>query len=168
MEKEISFIYTGYIMHYLNPVDTIKWADKKIMDGNSRSEIIDISLSDKDENVIISSLNILRKNQTSGHVDLFYLSLYNLLFRKKLLTWMIIVEEIFRLFTNGFIETDDNDFFFSGLCDYYSLRKYGYTGNMDMPGELKQFLSCYNEDIQLFKDLNFHVRGIYVRELSEY
>ena len=46
------------------------------------------------------------------------------------------------------------------LSDYIELRKEGYSGNMDMPQELMDFLSDYNNNIQIFKELDFIVKNI--------
>ncbi|WP_165024364.1 MULTISPECIES: hypothetical protein [unclassified Dysgonomonas] len=159
MVDKCVFLYSGYLMGYLSSENIIKWADNEIVNGNNNPAIIDISLSKADNNQIISSLNILPKDEVSTIV-VYYYSLYNTLLKTKKLKWNLIEEELYRLYQNNFINGYNNDLFFTRLADDYHLRKDGFTGNMKMPDELNTFLSKYNYDIQIFKNLNFIIRGV--------
>lgn len=165
MEKETAFLFSGYIMSYLRNEDIIKWADQKILESVNNELIFDLSLSGKDETQLISILKKLCKESLIKEVDIYYFSLYRILLNKEIYDWNFIAKEMRRLYFNNFISINDNDFFFSRLYDYFELIRDGFTGNMDMPKELIEFLSNYNEDITIFKELDFNVRGVEISKI---
>lgn len=170
----INFLYSGYLMGYLTIRKISDWAHEQILFNkyNLQEDILlDIS-SSYQESDLISVLSKYRDADIQKVFD-YYLSLYNILGNENKLSYDILTIEILKAYSicndsfqdRSFINIDSEkyDFFFSRLSDYMGLIKDGYSGNLNMPRELIDFLSDYNEDISIFKELGFIVQGVHIR-----
>ena len=151
-------------MNYLSSEKVVNWADK-IMIEKYNDLLSDISLSNGDKNSILTALCALRKD-VSSDVYIHYLSMYNKFLKNNISEWPFVVKEICKLYSMGFIKKEnDENFFVLRLYDYYELQKDHLPPNMDMPNELITFLSHFNEDLGIFKKLNFDVGGVSINIL---
>lgn len=166
MENEQAFRYTGFLMSYLTSKQIIEWADNKIIEGDMSEWLLNISLSNGNKNIILHELKTqILEEKLYATTDIYYFSLYRILLNNKVYDWKYISKEIYKLYLNNLISISDPEFFFSRLVDYIELIRDGFTGNMDMPNELIEFLSNYNEEITIFKELDFNVGGVKISEL---
>lgn len=160
-------------MGYLTLQKIVEWVDKQLLlntDNLQDDILLDISsCSQKSE--MISVLSKYKDEDFQKTLD-YYLSLYKILGNENRLSYDILSVEILSAYSicnNSFqnqifidIDSEKYDLFFSRLSDYIGLVKDGYSGNMNMPKELIDFLSNYNEDIYIFKKLGFTIRGVSV------
>lgn len=172
---DMDFIYTGYMLGYLNINNIQNWADKKLSSNDSNFKeglLLDISLCIDNKQMV----SILQRNKSQNiHYTLeYYFSLYRILGEENQLSYNNLIEEILGAYNicnnsfedKSFIEEDEKyNLFFTRLSDYQELIKDGYTGNMNMPEELIFFLSNYHKDISIFKNLWFNIKGIDIRAL---
>jgi len=172
--KSLNFIYTGYLLGYLDIKTIQSWADNQLLSNiiNYKEDLL-LDLSCANEKEILSILKI-NSTQDSDFTLKYYFSLYRVLGEKKKLSYDKIIVQIssaYRICNNSFqdksfIEEDEKyNLFFTRLSDFQELIKDGYTGNMDMPNELISFLSNYQKSLDVFKSLHFKVLGIDIRTL---
>ncbi|MFV0364867.1 MAG: hypothetical protein ACK5LL_17515 [Suipraeoptans sp.] len=172
---DLDFIYTGYLLGYLNIKTIQHWADNQLLSINinyTEDLLLDISLCMDNKQMI----SILKRNKSQNiHYTLeYYFSLYRILGGGNKLSYNNLTEDILGAYCvcnnsfedKSFIEEDEKyNLFFTRLLDYQELIKDGFTGNMNMPQELIFFLSNYHKDISIFKYLRFNIKGIDIRIL---
>lgn len=172
----INFLCSGNLMGYLTLQKISHWADKKILtntDNLQEDILLDISSCSKE----LEMISVLSKYRNVGCENIldYYLSLYKVLGKENKLSYDILSVEILAAYgvcnnsfqDQSFIDIDVAKYglFFSRLSDYIELRKDGYSGNMNMPQELIDFLSDYNNNIQIFKELDFTVKNISINQV---
>lgn len=171
---ELKIIHTGYLLGYLNAKTIHDWADNQLLlDKKDYPHDLLIDISCANDKQLLSF--IFRNNtQYNQNILPLYLSLYRILGEKKKLSYNSLIIEVLSSFNvsnnafqdNSWTEEDEKyDFFFTRLSDYQALIKDGFTGNMNMPLELISFLSHYHEDISIFGNLNFIVKGFEIKAL---
>lgn len=168
----INFLYSGFLLGYLNHKQISDWADVQLTKGMSEDILVDISLC-QDSHTLISLLQHNRDENFSNILD-YYLSLYKILGSSNRLSYDFLSNEILSAYRicndsfqyHSFIEMDEKyNLFFTRLQDHIELLRDGFTGSMNMSSDLIHFLSKYNEDITIFKKLSFNVGGVQIATL---
>lgn len=152
----VNIIYIGLLFNYILKDYIIDWADDQIVNkGNNEDYIIELSFSsNKTEKEILAMLSNYITDDYNLTIE-FYFSQFNMLIKKGYYNWERVEEEIVKFYKSNFITEDTEDLFYSRIIDDYYLRKDGFSGNMNMPKELLQFLSKYSLTDSIYEDLPF-------------
>lgn len=135
------FLKYGLLLGEISTDEILAWSDKNIMDDRTDELFVDLStLSSKNEEHIIKILKQYEKEASEEQQTKFEKVLFGFLI-KDITNWKLIQTKLMKYFeisNNGKINYDNE--FSIRLKDDYFLRKDGFTGSMEMPQELREYL----------------------------
>lgn len=131
-----------YLAQKISLEQLINWADDQISIGDDRELIFELSLSASKPNstileILYNSINDSDQIEFCGTFKLFLKEINNVY------DWSDQQEKLMIVYHKFKELLDSDNVFWSRLVDDYQLRKDGFTGCMDMPNELNQFINSH-------------------------
>jgi len=136
----------GFIINIFDFNLIQRWAEKKINEEHYDDDIAELLFSrNKEKGEVIELLNRLENGSDDKIVKSFFLSLfYQELKNNRKKYWKNIEKKMYELFSIDDLKKDD---FILRLNDDYLLRREGFSGNINQPVELFNYLKNENNEL---------------------